>query len=197
MKFGYTRASSQSPDSEAQTAALQKAGCELLFHEKSSGGRWSRPELHRLLGQLRSGDVLMVSQLDCPAHSLNDLIILIEKIEAIGASFKSLAEAIDTSSPGGRMMIQLIQSFAKFERAKLSERTKLGMETARQQGRNGGRPSKLTLEEREEILQLIRSGKQSAADIAKRFKVHPATISRLLKQPSDSTHPATLSPTSK
>jgi DNA invertase Pin-like site-specific DNA recombinase len=188
MKFGYTRVSSQSPDSEAQTAALQKAGCELLFHEKSSGGRWSRPELHRLLGQLRSGDVLMVSQLDCPAHSLN---------EAIGASFKSLAEAIDTSSPGGRMMIQLIQSFAQFERAKLSERTKLGMETARQQGRNGGRPSKLTPEEREEILQLIRSGKQSAADTAKHFKVHPATISRLLKQPPDSTRPATHSPASK
>ena len=104
MLIGYARVSTQDQDNAAQIAALKSAGCELIFEEKASGGRWDRPELHRLLGQLRKGDVLVVWKLDRLSRSLKDVLTLMEKIELASAGFQSLTEAIDTTSAGGRMM---------------------------------------------------------------------------------------------
>ena len=101
MRIGYARVSTQDQDTAAQLTALQTAGCELLFQEKVSGGRWERPELHRLLGQLRKGDVLVVWKLDRLSRSLKDVLILMEKVQQLGAGFLSLTEAIDTTSPLG------------------------------------------------------------------------------------------------
>ena len=105
MLIGYARVSNQEQDTEAQIAALENAKCELIFKEKASGARWDRPELHRLLGQLRKGDVLVVWKLDRLSRSLKDLLTLMEKISRAGAGFQSLTEAIDTTTPGGRMMM--------------------------------------------------------------------------------------------
>ena len=104
MLIGYARVSNQDQDqdTEAQITALENAGCELIFKEKASGARWERPELHRLLGQLRKGDVLVVWKLDRLSRSLKDLLTLMEKISQAGAGFLSLTEAIDTTTPGGR-----------------------------------------------------------------------------------------------
>ncbi|WP_325052139.1 recombinase family protein, partial [Sinorhizobium meliloti] len=85
--------------------ALTSAGCELIFQEKASSGRWERPELHRLLGQLRKGDVVVVWKLDRLSRSLKDVLTLMEKIQYVGTGFQSLTEAIDTTSPAGRMMM--------------------------------------------------------------------------------------------
>ena len=119
MLIGYARVSTQDQDNAAQIAALKSAGCELIFQEKATGGRWERPELHRLLGQLRNGDVLVVWKLDRLSLSLKDVLILMEKVQQAGAGFQSLTEAIDTTSPGGRMMMQIVGAFAEFERAML------------------------------------------------------------------------------
>src|SRR5665811_1008758 len=135
MLIGYARVSTQDQDNAAQISALKSSGCELIFEEKASGGRWDRPELHRLLGQLRKGDVLVVWKLDRLSRSLKDLLTLMEKIAQSGAGFRSLTESIDTTSPGGRMMMQIIGSFAEFERAMLRERTRNGLVSAREQGR--------------------------------------------------------------
>ena len=121
MLLGYARVSTQDQDTVAQISSLKSAGCEIIFHEKASIGRWERPELHRLLGQLRKGDVVMVWKLDQLSRSLKDLLTLMEKIQQAGAGFKSLTEAIDTTSPAGRMMMQIVGSFAEFERAMLRE----------------------------------------------------------------------------
>ncbi len=180
MLIGYARVSTQDQDTATQIAALKKSGCELLFQEKASGGRWDRPELHRLLGQLRKNDVLVVWKLDRLSRSLKDVLTLMEKIAQLGAGFRSLSEAIDTTSPGGRMMMQIVGSFAEFERAMLRERTRVGLETARKQGRIGGRNPKLTAHQQQEVLNLIHSGQKTAADAARMFNVHPATVSRLL-----------------
>ena len=83
MRIGYARVSTQDQDTTAQLTALQTAGCELLFQEKVSGGRWERPELHRLLGQLRKGDVLVVWKLDRLSRSLKDVLILMEKVQQL------------------------------------------------------------------------------------------------------------------
>lgn len=182
MLIGYARVSTQDQDASAQIAALKTAGCELIFQEKASGGRWDRPELHRLLGQLRNGDVLVVWKLDRLSRSLKDVLTLMEKIAQVGAGFRSLTEVIDTTSPGGRMMMQLIGTFAEFERAMLRERTHIGLDAARKQGRVGGRRSKLKPQQQHEIVHLVNSGKKTAADAARLFNVHPSTISRLMKR---------------
>lgn len=182
MFFGYARVSTQDQDTDAQIAALKASGCELIFQEKASGGRWDRPELHRLLGQLRKGDVIVVWKLDRLSRSLKDVLALMEQIAQAGAGFNSLTEAIDTTSPGGRMMMQIIGAFAEFERAMLRERTRNGLEAARQQGRVGGRRPKLRAHQQQEIIQLVSTGQKTAADAARLFNVHPATVSRILQK---------------
>ena len=182
MLLGYARVSTQDQDTAAQIAALQAAGCELIFQEKASGGRWDRPELHRLLGQLRKGDMLIVWKLDRLSRSLKDVLTLMDKITQVGAGFRSLTEVIDTTSPGGRMMMQIVGTFAEFERAMLRERTQNGLDAARKQGRIGGRRPKLKKHQQHEIVRLVNSGQKSAADAARLFNVHPSTISRLLKR---------------
>jgi DNA invertase Pin-like site-specific DNA recombinase len=182
MLIGYARVSTQDQDTDAQIAALKSSGCELIFQEKASGGRWDRPELHRLLEQLRKGDVLVVWKLDRLSRSLKDVLLLMEKVEQAGAGFRSLTEVIDTTSPGGRMMMQMVGTFAEFERAMLRERTQNGLDAARKQGRVGGRRPKLKKHQQDEIVNLVNSGQKNAADAARLFNVHPATVSRILQR---------------
>jgi DNA invertase Pin-like site-specific DNA recombinase len=184
MLLGYARVSKSddSQDTAAQVSALKSAGCKRVFEDKASGGRWDRPELHRLLDQLRAGDTLVVWKLDRLSRSLKDLLHILEKVEAVGARFRSLTEAIDTSGPAGRMLMQMLGSFAEFERAMVRERTRAGLKAAAARGRKGGRQPKLTPEQKTEILDGLGSGRKSAADLARLFRVHRATISRLAAQ---------------
>lgn len=182
MLIGYARVSKTEQDASTQVEALQSAGCELLFHEKASGGRWERPELHRLMSQLRKGDVVVVWKLDRLSRSLKDVLIIMERIQDAKAGFRSLTEAIDTTTPGGRMMMQMVGSFAEFEREMLKERTKAGLTYARKEGRIGGRRPKLKSQQRKEIVRLVTKEHKTAADAARLFGVHPATVSRLLQQ---------------
>jgi DNA invertase Pin-like site-specific DNA recombinase len=188
MLIGYARVSTSEQEAAAQVTALKAAGCERIYRERASGGRWDRPELHRLLDQLRKGDVLVVWKLDRLSRSLRDVLTIMERLADAGTGFRSLTEAIDTTTPAGRMMMQMVGSFAEFERAMLRERTKIGLDTARREGRIGGRPPKLTSEQRTEIIRMISRGSKTAADAARLFGVHPATISRLLLQAREGAH---------
>jgi DNA invertase Pin-like site-specific DNA recombinase len=180
MLLGYARVSTDEQDTAAQVAALKEAGCERIFRETASGGRWDRPELHRLLDQLREGDVVVVWKLDRLSRSLRDVLILMERLEEAKSGFRSLTEAIDTTTPAGRMMMQMVGSFAEFERAMLRERTKAGLEAARREGRVGGRRPKLSPNQQTEIVRMVTRGDKTAADCARLFQIHPATVSRLL-----------------
>jgi DNA invertase Pin-like site-specific DNA recombinase len=182
MLIGYARVSTHDQETAAQVAALKAAGCERIFHEKASGGRWDRPELRKLLDHLRSGDVLVVWKLDRLSRSLRDVLALMEQVQDAKAGFRSLTEAVDTTTPAGRMMMQMVGAFAEFERAMLRERTKAGLESARNEGRIGGRRPKLRPQQQQEIVRMVTTGKKTAADAARLFNVHPATISRLLAQ---------------
>jgi DNA invertase Pin-like site-specific DNA recombinase len=185
MLIGYARVSTGEQETAAQMTALKAAGCERIYREQASGGRWDRPELHRLLDQLRKGDVLVVWKLDRLSRSLRDVLTIMERLAEAKAGFRSLTEAIDTTTPAGRMMMQMVGAFAGFERAMLRERTKAGLDAARQQGRIGGRRPKLTSQQRTEIIRMVSRGTKTAADAARLFGVHPATISRLLLQAQD------------
>jgi DNA invertase Pin-like site-specific DNA recombinase len=180
MQLGYGRVSTNEQDTTAQVSALKSAGCEKIFREKASGGRWDRPELQRLLDQLRKGDVLVVWRLDRLSRSLRDVLTIMERIHEAKAGFKSLTEAIDTTTAPGRMMMQIVGAFAEFERSILRERTMAGLDSARKQGRIGGRRPKLRPHQQEEIVSMVSKGTKTAADAARLFNVHPATVSRLL-----------------
>jgi DNA invertase Pin-like site-specific DNA recombinase len=181
MLIGYARVSRQDgQDTALQIQALKAVGVDRVFEEKASGGRWDRPQLHRALDQLRPGDVFVVWKLDRLSRSLKDLLTLMEKIAAIGAGFRSLTESIDTTTPAGRMMMQMVGSFAEFERAMIRERTKAGLDAARRQGRVGGRRPKLTLHQQQEIVEMVTSERKSGSEAARLFNVHPATVSRII-----------------
>ncbi|MBF0236705.1 MAG: recombinase family protein [SAR324 cluster bacterium] len=182
MLIGYARVSTSEQDTSVQITALQEAGCELIFQEKLSGGRWDRPELQRLLEQLRKKDVLVVWKLDRLSRSLRDILTLMERIQKVEAGFRSLTEAIDITTPAGCMLMQMVGAFAEFERAMLRERTKAGIDAARKEGRIGGRRPKLKEPQRQEVIRMISQDKKTEAEVARLFGVHPSTISRLLKQ---------------
>src|SRR3712207_2561299 len=140
MLLGYARVSKGDEQTNTlQVRALRAAGCRRIFEEAASGGRWDRPELHRLLGQLREGDVVVVWKLDRLSRSLKDVLHTMERIAGAGAGFRSLTESVDTTTPAGRMMMQMVGAFAEFERAMIRERTSAGLAAARAEGRIGGR----------------------------------------------------------
>src|ERR1700674_2469760 len=158
MQIGYARVSTDDQDTAVQVAALKTAGCERIYREKASGGRWDRPELHRLLDQLRKGDVLVVWKLDRLSRSLRDVLMIMDRLGEVSVGFRSLTEAIDTTTPAGRMMMQMVAAFAEFERAMLRERTKAGLDAARREGRVGGRRLKLTPQQPAEIIRMVSKG---------------------------------------
>lgn len=181
--IGYARVSKGDEQSNAaQARALTAAGCQRVFEEAASGGRWDRPILHDMLGHLRRGDVVVVWKLDRLTRSLKDLLHLIERIEAAGAGFRSLTEAIDTTTPAGRMMMQMVGSFAEFERAMIRERTSAGLAQARAEGRVGGRRRKLDAKKRAEIAQSVLTGRKSAAEMARLYDISQPTVSRIVAE---------------
>lgn len=180
MIFGYARVSTSDQHTDSQTEALLGAGAEKIFEEKRSGGRWDRPELQKMLDQLRAGDVVLVWKLDRLSRSLLDLLRVIARLDELGVGFRSLTESVDTTTPAGRMLLQMIGAFAEFERSMIRERTREGLKSARKRGRIGGRPKALSAEQTAEAKRMIQSGAKTKAEIARLFDVHPSTISRLL-----------------
>ena len=144
LLIGYARVSkADAQDTVVQVKALPQAGCKRIFEEKASGGRWDRPELHRALQHLREGDVLVVWKLDRLSRSLKDLLHIMGRVREAGAGFRSLTEAVDTTTAAGRMMMQMLGSFAEFERSMVRERTRASLAAARDRGVKVGRPAKL------------------------------------------------------
>lgn len=181
--LGYARVSKGDDQSNAaQLTALKRAGCARLFEEAASGGRWDRPVLQELMRQLRPGDVVVVWKLDRLSRSLKDLLHLMERIEAAGAGFRSLTEAIDTTTPAGLMMMQMVGAFAEFERAMIRERTSAGLAQARAEGRVGGRRRKLGDKQRAEIAESVLSGRKTAAEMARIYNVSQPTVSRIVSE---------------
>ena len=109
MIIGYARVSTPDQALDSQLDALQAAGCKRIFAEKISGGRQHRPELDRMLDQLRADDVVVVHRYDRLARSLADLLAIVSKIKEAGAGFRSLAEAVDTTTPGRSVSLSCIR----------------------------------------------------------------------------------------
>lgn len=178
MIIGYARVSTDDQNLDAQTDALKAAGAERIFADKISGVRRDRPELGAMLDQLRPGDVVVVAKYDRLARSLRDLLDLVETIKDRGAGFRSLAEDIDTTTPAGRLVFHVFASIAQFERERIAERTKEGLEAAKARGRIGGRPPALTADQKTEVRRMRDDEHRHVSEIARLFKVSERTVRR-------------------
>jgi DNA invertase Pin-like site-specific DNA recombinase len=179
MKIGYARVSTEDQHVDLQLDALTQAGCQRLFCEKVSGAGPQRPELLRMLEQLREGDTVVVWKLDRLARSTRDLLATVETIRAAGATFRSLSEPwADTTSHGGKFILTVFAGMAEFERELIRERTRAGRDVAKRRGVRFGRPKKLNVEQRELAVRLRVEGK-SVKEVAHIFGVHASTIYRL------------------
>lgn len=176
--MGYARVSTEGQSLEAQLDALRAAGVEKVFPEKVSGTRRVRPELDRLIEQLRPGDIVTVAKYDRLSRSLHDLLAIVEAIRAKGAGFRSLAEDIDTTTSAGRLVFHVFASIAQFERERISERTREGLAAARKAGRIGGRPPALSRQQRDKVRRLRDEEGRRIAEIARLFDVSPNTVRR-------------------
>ena len=178
MIIGYARVSTEDQSLNGQLDALKTAGVERIFAEKITGAARTRPELDRLLDQLRQGDVITVTKYDRLARSLRDLLDIVDTIQAHGAGFRSLAEDIDTTTPAGRLVFHVFASIAQFERERIYERTKEGLEAARKRGRVGGRPPALSAAQKAEVRRMRDEELRPLPEIAQLFRVSVKTIRR-------------------
>lgn len=158
--YGYARVSTEGQDLEPQLRVLREAGCTALIEERASGADHGRPELARLLGGLRRGDALVVVRIDRLARSLTHLLAVLERVRAAGAHFRSLSDPIDTGSPTGRLVLQVIGAIAEFERNLIAERTKAGLQVARARGKRLGNPA-LRNREPEAVRRLVAGQRQA------------------------------------
>lgn len=181
MLVGYGRVSTQDQNAELQEDALRAAGCDRLFIEKVSSGKKDRPHLAAALDYVREGDTLVVWRLDRLARSLHQLIETVEDLEKRGIALKSITEAIDTGTPGGRLVFHIFGSIAEFERAIIRERTKAGLVAAKARGRSGGRPAKLVGERAEHARNLLGSG-SSVSAVARSMGVSRAAVHRAMER---------------
>src|SRR2546428_2048617 len=139
MKIGYCRVSTDDQNPDLQLTALKRAGCRKIFTDTASGATTKRPELTKCLKALKAGDTLIVWKLDRLGRSLRDLIGLLDDLKARGVAFRSLTEAIDTATPTGRAMWQMVGILAELERSLIQKRTKAGRAAAMARGMKMGR----------------------------------------------------------
>lgn len=130
--IGYARVSSAEQQTHLQIDALQVAGCEKIFEEKASGTLREREQLQAALAYLRSGDTLVVWKLDRLARSLSQLIETVEELHGRGCGFRSITEAVDTTTAGGKLIFHVFGALAEFERSIIRERTVAGLKAAKE-----------------------------------------------------------------
>lgn len=180
MLVGYARVSTQDQDPALQLDALKAAGCEKVFTEKASGAQRERPQLQAALDYMREGDTLVIWKLDRLARSLKQLIETVEGLAARGIGLRSLTEAIDTTTSGGKLIFHIFGALAEFERGVIRERTRAGLEAARARGRTGGRPPALSSDDLAAAKALLRDPDITVEQVARRLGVVPSTLYRHL-----------------
>jgi DNA invertase Pin-like site-specific DNA recombinase len=177
MLIGYARVSTQDQNLELQREALIKAGCKKVFEDKISGSRAERPGLTKALELLREGDTLVIWKLDRLGRSVKQLVTLVGELAKQEINLQSLTDAIDTSTPSGRFFFHVMASLAEMERELTVERTRAGLEVARQLGRKGGRKRLMTDSKIESAKKLLASG-VPPREVAKNLGVSVPTLYR-------------------
>ncbi len=182
MLVGYARVSTHEQNLNMQVDALKKAGCGKIFTDQVSGVASDRPGIEKALSYLRESDNLVVWRLDRLGRSLKNLIELVSRLENQGIGFKSLQEAIDTTSSGGKLVFHIFGALAEFERNLIRERTLAGLHAARARGRMGGRPKTLDKNQRKLLIRLYNERKHSIKEICAMMKISKPTLYSYLRR---------------
>ncbi|AWV19993.1 DNA integration/recombination/inversion protein (plasmid) [Roseomonas mucosa] len=177
---GYARVSTADQDLALQLDALRTVGCAKVFEDRASGARADRPGLRAALDYAREGDVLITWKLDRLGRSLPHLIETVSALERRGVGFRSLTEAIDTTTPGGRLVFHLFAALGQFERDLIRERTRAGLAAAAARGRRGRRQPVVTAEKLRRAQDLVAKG-LTVRDAAVRLKVGKTALYAALR----------------
>lgn len=184
MIFGYARVSTKEQNLDLQIDALKKAGCEKIYTEKISGSTKDRQELNKLLDTIRAGDSIIIYKLDRLGRSLKHLLELMQVIQEKKVELKSLHDAIDTSSPTGKLIFSIFASLSEFERDLIRERTLSGLASARARGRIGGKPKGLSKEadaKANTAVTLYQSNNHSIKEIMEQLNISKQTLYNYLR----------------
>lgn len=184
MQIGYARVSTQDQELSLQLDALESLGCKKIYREKITGASRERPELERMLDQLRDGDVVVVWKLDRLARSLKDLVSLVNEIDEKGGALHSLNDQIDTTTPHGKFTFHVFAALAEFERDIIRERTKAGLAAARARGRKGGRPKGLSKKAQHTAIiaeKLYQDGDLTVKQICEQLSISKGTLYNYLR----------------
>src|SRR5262245_3295990 len=182
MRLGYARVSTNEQDLRGQLEALKAAGCERVYSEKKTGANGDRAALQRMLKELQPGDVVVVTRLDRLARSVRDLLNILEHLGQDQVGFQSLREtAIDTTTPHGRLTINILASIAEFERELIQDRAREGRKRAVNNGVKFGPKFKLDSFQRREALARLEAG-ESASLVARTYGVDRTTIARMQRR---------------
>ena len=180
MKIGYARVSSTGQDYQTQLDKLQAAGCEKVFHEKQSGkSADDRAQLQAALEFARDGDIFVITKLDRLARSMNDLTTITSQLQKKGVGFVVTDQQIDTTTPTGKLMFNVLGSLAEFERDLINARCEEGRKAAKAKGVQFGRKAKLTDEQLEALRSDVQAGILSMQAIADRYGVARNSVYRL------------------
>ena len=167
MYIGYARVSTHEQHLDLQQDALQQVGCKRIIVDRVSGTVAERPGLRQIKDLVREGDTLVVWRLDRLGRSIKDLIAWVHWLEQEGAGLKSLQEAIDTTSTGGKLTFHIFAALAEFERQLILERTQAGLQAARARGRLGGRPKALTASKQQRAVELYQEKRLAVQEICR------------------------------
>jgi DNA invertase Pin-like site-specific DNA recombinase len=182
MLIGYARISTHEQNLALQEDALKRTGCEKIFQDKVSGVAAERPGINQAISYLRPGDTLVVWRLDRLGRSLKHLITLIGELDKKDIGFRSLQEAIDTTTSGGKLIFHIFGALAEFERNLIQERTRAGLAAARARGKKGGRPKALNSKKREMLKKLYDERNLSIQEICDLMKISKTTLYSYLRE---------------
>lgn len=173
---GYARVSTREQNLDRQLRALATAGCQKVFSDKKSGKNVDRPELWKCLDYLRPGDTLVVPSLDRLGRSLQDLIAIVAGLRKRGIGFRSLHEALDTTTPGGRLVFHVFAALAEFIREMIVAGTHEGLDAARARGQRLGRPPAMTAEQIRQARLILDRPEETVSSVARLLGVSRSTI---------------------
>ena len=177
---GYARVSTWDQNPDLQVDALTEIGCTRIFTDHASGTRTDRPQLEACLDYLRPGDVVVVWRLDRLGRSLRHLVDTVSGFEDRGVGFRSLTEAIDTTTSTGRLVFHIFYALAEFEPDLIVDRTQAGLAAARSRGKVAGRKPKLSPHQVAVAQRMHKDGQHNISEIANVLGVSRATIYRHL-----------------
>jgi DNA invertase Pin-like site-specific DNA recombinase len=180
MIVGYARTSTveQIAGFEAQERELRAAGVERVFAEQISSVA-ARAQLEAALDFIRGGDVFVVTKIDRLARSVADLCAIVKRIESKGATLRILAINLDTATPTGKLMLNVLASVAQFEREVMLERQREGIAKAKGEGRYKGRAP--TARAKSADIQRLAAEGLTREAIATQLKIGIASVYRVLR----------------